>query len=94
MAGDSRRLRGPNLIRDIGAVAIAFTLIFIAYRFFMFSISALAREVPYVSAGIMSALIGLLSLTGAVAVVRDWLLARKAQEGTETGGIEVQDAKG
>ena len=75
-----------GLVRDIGAVAISLFLAYIALRFFDYSVAALARDVPYVTAGIMSAFIGLMSLTGAVAVARDWLLARKAAEAEGEAG--------
>lgn len=74
-----------DLVEDAFAMGVSVFLLYMALRFFNYSVAALARDTPYVTAGIMSGLIGLLSLSGAITIVRDWLLARRARGGGGEG---------
>ena len=74
-----------EIVEDAFAMGVSVFLLYMALRFFDYSIASLARDVPFVTAGIMSGLIGLLSLSGAITIVRDWLLARRARKGGGEG---------
>ena len=84
MAGADKYERIEEIIKMGAALAVAGVLLFLTVRFMFFSLAALARDVPYVLAGLMSAFFALLTLSGALILVRDLVIYRKAREAGQT----------
>ena len=80
MSGVERYEKLEELIRMGAALGVAAVLLFLTVRFMYFSLAALARDIPYVLAGLMSAFFALLTLSGALILVRDLVIYRKARE--------------
>ena len=67
-----------DIARAVAALGFGAALVYLAYRFLTFSVSALSQDPPYVIAGIMSGFFGLILLTAGVTVVRDWIIVSRA----------------
>jgi len=80
VSGVERYEKLEELIRMGAALGVAAVLLFLTVRFMYFSLAALARDIPYVLAGLMSAFFALLTLSGALILVRDLVIYRKARE--------------
>ncbi len=78
-------------LKSIVALVAGFTLLYLGYRFFYYSIAYLAAEPPRVTAGLMAGLAGFTFTAASVTLLRDWIILEKLAKTTrEEGGKHKQ----
>ena len=66
--------------RSIVSLAAGLAMLYLGYRFFMYSLGFLSAQEPRVTAGLMAGLAGFTFTAGAVTLLRDWALAERLAE--------------
>jgi divalent metal cation (Fe/Co/Zn/Cd) transporter len=68
-------------LKSLVALIAGFTMLYLGYRFFAYSVMYLAEEPPRVTAGLMAGLAGFTFTAAAVTLLRDWIILERLPRG-------------